>query len=608
MQLSKKTDPLYLVVLLLVVAGLVGPYLGYFNPLFKALTEETTEIKNGRENIFWAINQLNAEFANLRHVTNQERLKRPKYSDIFFTYEMTLGQADLLQQGDLRDQLEETGIPLDTIDEANRLLFALEPIVEKAENGDDAALKEISDQLTSCLGLIRQFAQTSSLSYQEYLRGKRMETTAQIDNAKQALIVATTVMVVLIIILSLTLKFTIRARKEAEEQRLKAEQSASAKARFLAAMSHEIRTPLNAVIGFADLSDYDEDEVDPEELRENMQFIRNAGEQLSTLINGILDWSKIDSNNLVINKEPVAISYLISDFHKLYQQIAMQQGLTLEAEISPDFPEYQLTDSTRVNQILTNLVGNSIKFTEAGKCIWITASATDTELRIAVKDQGIGIAKEKLQLIFNEFVQADSSTTREYGGTGLGLAISRELASLMGGDIEVESEEGVGSTFTLVLKRESPESAGEWNARPLSNQPTTHAVGPAKILVVEDGAVNRKLLQAMLEKFDMRPVLAADGAEGVELAKTECPDVIIMDLQMPEMDGVEATRRIREIPEIAQTPILVLSANTFDEDRAKAQAVGVDGFLEKPIKPDVLRDALSRHIPVQEPEKVVNGA
>ena len=225
-----------------------------------------------------------------------------------------------------------------------------------------------------------------------------------------------------------------------------------------------------------------------------------------------------------------------------------------------------------------------------------------------MKDQGIGIAKEKLQLIFNEFVQADYSTTREYGGTGLGLAISRELASLMGGDIEVESEEGVGSTFTLVLKRESPESAGEWNARPLSNQPTTHAVGPAKILVVEDGAVNRKLLQAMLEKFEMRPVLAADGAEGVELAKTECPDVIIMDLQMPEMDGVEATRRIREIPEITQTPILVLSANTFDEDRAKAQAVGVDGFLEKPIKPDVLRDALSRHIPVQEPEKVVNGA
>ena len=604
MWIIRKTNALYLVVIGMLVAGLAITYFGYFRPLYESLKDKDNQATQVREHISWAINQLDSEYSKLRHIADKEYIERPKYSELYFVYEMTIAQAALLQEGSIRREINEAQIPADTIDESYQRLIALEPLIEKADSGDHAVLREISAELTVCLSLIFEFARVSGHEYQQHLRNKWLETREQLATAKTALIVATSVLAVLVLFLLVSLKLTMRARQEAEEHRIKAENSANAKARFHAAMSHEIRTPLNAVIGFADLSDVEEELMDPEELRENMQFIRNAGEQLSTLINGILDWSKIDSNNLTIHKELVSIKNLISDFHALYQQIAIHKGLSFEIEFAPEFPEQQYVDTTRINQILTNLVGNSIKFTKAGKRVSIEATADAKSLRFAVIDEGIGIAKDKLPLIFQEFVQADSSTTREYGGTGLGLAISKQLAKLMGGDIEVHSIEDMGSTFTLVLPREGPlpptnKESDKDSGEELSE---SHPEQP-KVLVVEDGAVNRKLIETILAKLEVEVMMACNGREGVEAAERELPDVIIMDLQMPEMDGFTATEIIRKQEKLAKIPILILSANSLDEEMQRARELGIEAFLTKPIKPDTLRAELAMHIHLEGYEK-----
>jgi signal transduction histidine kinase/CheY-like chemotaxis protein len=391
------------------------------------------------------------------------------------------------------------------------------------------------------------------------------------------------------------LEFAVAVRTHqlnAETERAQAlfEQAAEAsrqKSAFLANMSHEIRTPLNGVLLAAELALETSDE---KERHEFLETIRASGEALLTLINDILDFSKIESGKAELEVEAFDLGGLLRDCVRVFEPKALESGITLSLLLPDTVPLPVAGDAGRLRQILLNLLSNAVKFTERGSVTVAVqlAERTDTgvRLRFSVQDSGIGLAPETQRVIFEEFRQADNSTTRRFGGTGLGLAISKRLAVLMGGDLWVESEPGKGSTFFFeaVLscapeRRPEVEPRGEGDEAPDAS---------LHILLAEDNPVNRRLTVRLLEKQGHRVKTAVNGLEAVQQAKHEPFDVILMDVQMPELDGLEATMRIRAAELLTNNgsfvPILALTANATAEDRERCLASGMDGYLSKPVR------------------------
>ena len=399
-----------------------------------------------------------------------------------------------------------------------------------------------------------------------------------------------------------------------EEARDKAYESARAKSRFLANMSHEIRTPLNGILGFTKmLMDY-HDSTPEEERRSQLETIHRSGEHLLAIINDILDVSKIESGRMKLEKKRFSLDTLLQDVEKLMRLKAEEKGIGLE--FSWEGPRVQSieSDPTRLRQILINLVGNAIKFTDEGK-VSVTGRLEESEerpvIRFDVSDTGIGIEPDKLDGIFNAFVQADTSVTRRFGGTGLGLTISRRLAEMMGGSLTVASEPGKGSTFTfwiapsaLVLADSASDAAPAGDADGDVAEETNRKPDPLRpglrVLVVEDVPVNQKLVLAFLAEMGVDQVVTVDnGAVGVERAQAESFDIILMDMQMPVMDGYEATRTLRALG--IQTPIIAMTAHALSGDAQKCLDAGCDDYIAKPIDMDLLwrklaqwQDAASR--------------
>jgi PAS domain S-box-containing protein len=381
--------------------------------------------------------------------------------------------------------------------------------------------------------------------------------------------------------------------QQLEEARQAAEEGGRAKSDFLATMSHEIRTPMNGVIGMAQL--LEETDLDTDQ-KLYADTILSSAKTLLALINDILDLSKLDAGQISINPCDFDLHQCIDETIRLLRTQAEAKGLTLDVERDADLPRHLNGDDHRLRQILNNLVGNAIKFTEQGR-VKVTVEAEPTPgggvlLNWSIIDTGIGIPKEMLTGIFERFSQADAAISRRFGGSGLGLAISRRLAEAMDGRITVTSEIGAGSCFTLALPF-ALASAADITVAPVPERTgDTDGLSGLRVLVAEDNRVNRLLIQKFLKQTDLELEFAHDGAEAVDKVKSFEPDIILMDVSMPVMDGLEATRIIRSWGQ-PQPAIIALTANAFDTDREVCLAAGMNEFVTKPISRTQLLEVLA---------------
>jgi signal transduction histidine kinase/CheY-like chemotaxis protein len=381
-------------------------------------------------------------------------------------------------------------------------------------------------------------------------------------------------------------------QKQLERARFDAEQASAAKSAFLANMSHEIRTPLNGVLGMAQslmLDELADDQLD------KVKTLIDSGQTLMTVVNDILDLSKLQAGKVEVAPVDVEIRVGLGRLLDLFRPKAVEKGLDLSLQMDIDLPERILVDPVRTRQCLSNLVSNAIKFTEKGRVV-VTATLLKRRsgdmLELTVRDTGIGMSDDQQERLFNDFAQADETTTRRFGGTGLGLAISRRLARLMGGDITVESTPGEGSTFRLQLRAdEAPEKTEHAEAH-APNKP--EVLKGYKVLLVDDNPTNRKVVQLFFKPFALDVTEACNGAEALELLGREAFDFVLMDVHMPVMDGCEAVRRIRSSgAPWSGVPVIALTADAMAGDQQRYLGMGMNAYVSKPIDPRELFTAIN---------------
>ncbi len=371
----------------------------------------------------------------------------------------------------------------------------------------------------------------------------------------------------------------------------RAEASARSKSDFLAMMSHEIRTPMNGILGMAQLL-----ELTPlnSEQRDYLSTVRSSGDALLVLINDILDFSKIDAGKLDLEHKSFHLQHTLNSTLASFRPQTEQKGLQLRTTLDPALPATVTGDSTRLRQIVSNLLSNAIKFTHQGsvhlRVQVLSSDAQGIVLGVSVQDSGIGIPADRLDRLFQAFSQVDSSTTRRFGGTGLGLVISARLCEAMGGAIQARSHEGVGSIFSFTVRL--GHGTRIQDAAP-ENLQQLDTGAQHRVLVVDDDAINRTLATAMLRKIGLQADVAKDGRESVAMVAHKAYSIVLMDMQMPDMDGVEATEAIRQLPLPRQPYIIALTASAFDSDRQRCLQAGMNDFLSKPFRLQALREKLA---------------
>jgi len=386
-----------------------------------------------------------------------------------------------------------------------------------------------------------------------------------------------------------------RMEQELKLAKDRAEEMSQAKGEFLANMSHEIRTPMNGVIGTLQLLS---DTKLGAAQQEYIDTAHKSAHSLLTILNDILDLSKIEAGKLNIELIPLDIREIVSELITLHSMTAEEKVIQLYADIDEQLPQVLIGDPTRIRQILANLISNALKFTEKGHVlVKISVVSSDdkyADIRMEVEDTGVGIREEIKDKLFNEFTQADGSTTRKYGGTGLGLAIVKQLVEMMQGHFGVESIPGEGSTFWFEVNLGI--SAEQTIRQPLDQEMEFKGKLSGRVLLVEDNPINQMVAQKMLEKIGIQATLAADGQEALNMLDQDEFDAVLMDCQMPVMDGYEATRRIREQGALLKLPVIAMTANVMEGDREKCIEVGMNDYIGKPFVEADLKKTLARWI------------
>ncbi|MBF0286474.1 MAG: response regulator [SAR324 cluster bacterium] len=414
----------------------------------------------------------------------------------------------------------------------------------------------------------------------------------------------------------LPLEKQILERKKVEDNLRSAKEIAEAanlaKAQFLANMSHEIRTPLNAIVGFSQILLKNSNQ--PKSEKESKQYLKNiqiAGQTLSKLINNILDLSKVEAGKMSILEEDINLKQFLEEVYHLNKAAALEKKIIYTYDIDEALPRFIRTDRTKLNQILTNLIANAIKFTPHGKRVSLSAVQKNNMLFLQIKDEGIGISKEHQSRIFEPFQQADGTTTRQYGGTGLGLTITRQLIELLGGWITLNSTPELGSTFSfylplrdmsIIMEEETAlNSVSHKGISPSSNQKNYHFSKNNVILIVEDNPMNQLFIEALFDDLELEVNMADNGIEGIEKAKElysqgTPPNLILMDIHMPQMDGITATKELRQIPEFTNTPIVALTADVYENHKNTIGEKGFSEFLTKPVSLDTFLPLLNKYL------------
>lgn len=392
------------------------------------------------------------------------------------------------------------------------------------------------------------------------------------------------------------LKFQINKNSfDMDEKVEKSNQASSSKSQFLANMSHEIRTPLNAIAGFSrTILKRIEDIELPDELVQYMVNIKISADGLSGLLNNILDFSKIEAGKIEIDEEKVNMKEFLNQIGASLQYSVEDKNLNFSYSMADDVSNLILVDRNKLRQILINLASNAVKFTPSGKKVEIRGFKENGKLLFHVKDEGIGIAQDKIGTIFELFEQEHGRIKKNFGGTGLGLGISRQLAQLLGGDIKVISEKGNGSNFIVDINLKELEETEEAN----NEEDDNHKFHPdGLVLLVEDNPMNQAAVEPFFEEIGVRLEMASTGAEAIAMTLRLKPNLILMDMHMPDHDGLEVTKWIRENRDICDIPVVAQSADAFAETKEEAQKLGIKDYITKPIEFEKLVEILKEYLP-----------
>jgi len=595
----------------IVSAFLLIVLIGLYVSLYR---QQDTLRDSVREDAIWSVYQLDRETRRLgialERYVHSSAPPDAMLDEIALRYDILYSRLNILENAKYQDHFTSDPEVKRRVADAASQILGFEPAfnaIAAGEAPDRDELDAIEDRFDALIRATEDFLTFTNTK----VSAQRAETRDSLMFMGQATAGVISGLCVALLALIVTLRRQAssaraiaaragRASRELSRSWEAAEAGNRAKSQFMATISHEIRTPLNAILGMAELLDAEDL---PTDSAESVQVIRSSGNTLLEMLNEILDYSKIEHGKLEMEYQTVGIADLVNGALDIIRGRAHEKDLTLRAEM-PDSVARALyrTDPTRVRQVLINLLGNAVKFTRDGGIVLsvaVEADGGDTRLRFEIRDTGIGIDAEGRRKLFEPFSQVDSSISRRFGGTGLGLTICKHIVEALGGEIGMRPNDDRGSTFWFDIPAEIAETAPA--AEPPADVPDI-AFPPLRILLVEDNAFNNRVAVRFLAELGQSATIVENGLEAVELAAREKFDLILMDLQMPLMDGIEAVHAIRfGAGPNADTMIVALTANASEEDRKRCFSVGFDGFESKPMTMDrmraVFRQVVARHVP-----------